>query len=33
LKRTFERRPDLLEKTELCSADQQYLKKIKREDI
>ena len=33
LKRTYKRRPDLLGKIELCAADEQYLKKIKREDI
>ena len=33
LKRTYKRRPDLLGKIELCAADEQYLKKIRREDI
>ena len=33
LKRTYRRRPELLEKTDLSAADEQYLKKIKLEDI
>jgi tRNA (guanine37-N1)-methyltransferase len=33
LKRTYKRRPDLLAKRELSAADEQYLKKIKQEDI
>ena len=33
LKRTYKRRPDLLEKTELSAADKKNLQKIKAEDI
>ena len=33
LKRTYKRRPDLLEKTELSEVDKKNLQKIKREDI
>jgi tRNA (guanine37-N1)-methyltransferase len=33
LKRTYQRRPDLLEKAELSAEDREYLQKIKLEDI